>query len=430
MGAATELASAIAGMLTELLEARRALWQREAELAARIPLTPHPDEPAHLAVRLEAALRAGAEAVGAQAAALYLLDDATTELKLRACWGLPFDRLTCPARPLRGALGDLEALLGHAVVLNDPTSMRHWRAAEDFPAAVCLPVSTATNLLGTMWVFSDKKRDFTEKQTNMLEIVAGRLAVELEREILLHENLQLRPVKQQLAAASRLKRKLLPTVAPLLEGWQIAGRGGASPTMLYDWFCPDDNHLAFALIEAVATGLPGAISAAAIRALVRAHLQYHHDLQTAVARINLTHWTGSAGDQHATLLLGLLDTTSGHGSIALAGVGSLWHFSGGCCQALLEPTQRLGEGPQVHSRCCRVEVKPGDVLLAAVPGYGRVAGGPGKSEKPHRLADALCSSLRLPAGKLAALAHKYFSQHISSSDPNEQALVVIKRTGN
>jgi len=222
LGAARELASAIGGMLNELLDARRALWQREAELAARAPLAPHPEEPAHLAVRLEAALKGGAEAVGAQAAALYLLDDATTELKLRACWGLPFDRLTAPARPLRGALADLEALLGHAVVLDDPQSMRHWRAPEDFSAAVCVPVSTATNLLGTLWVFCDKRRDFSEAQTNILEIVAGRVAVELEREILLHENLQLSGLKRQLAAASRLRRKLLPKLSPLIDGWRIA----------------------------------------------------------------------------------------------------------------------------------------------------------------------------------------------------------------
>jgi len=99
--------SALVGLLDELLEARRALWHREAELAAGVPVAPHPDEQGHLAARLEAVLRGGAEAVGCQAAAIYLLDEATTQLKLRSCCGLPFDRLTAPPRRLQGATADL-----------------------------------------------------------------------------------------------------------------------------------------------------------------------------------------------------------------------------------------------------------------------------------------------------------------------------------
>ena len=182
---ARRLAGSIADLLGELLQTRRALWQREAELAAGVPLVPHREEEKHLAARLEAVLRAGAEAVGGDAVALYLLDEATTELKLRCSWGLPFDRLTAPARPLQGAVADLEALLGHAVVLDDDDVMRMWNVPEDFPAAVCVPVSTPTTLLGTLWVFCNEKRDFNDRETNILEVVAGRLASDLEREMLL-----------------------------------------------------------------------------------------------------------------------------------------------------------------------------------------------------------------------------------------------------
>ena len=54
--AARGLASAIGGMLEEILQLRRALVEREAELAAGVPLVPHPEEPEHLANRLEAVL--------------------------------------------------------------------------------------------------------------------------------------------------------------------------------------------------------------------------------------------------------------------------------------------------------------------------------------------------------------------------------------
>ena len=116
---ARRLAGSIAELLSELLQTRCVLWQREAELAAGVPLVLRREDQRAPGRTPGGRVAAGAEAVGGDAIALYLLDEATTELKLRCSWGLPFDRLVAPARPLQGAVADLEALLGHAVVLND-----------------------------------------------------------------------------------------------------------------------------------------------------------------------------------------------------------------------------------------------------------------------------------------------------------------------
>ena len=81
---ATPLAGAVARLWGELLATRHALWLREAELAVGVPLViSEPDESRVLGERLEAVLKGGAEATGCDAAALYVLDPATTELKLR-----------------------------------------------------------------------------------------------------------------------------------------------------------------------------------------------------------------------------------------------------------------------------------------------------------------------------------------------------------
>src|SRR5690606_4767315 len=114
-----------------------------------VPVAARPDEPRHLAQRLEGALQAAVDAVGGHAAALYLLDEGTSELKLRACHNLPATRLVEAPRPLRGAIADLEALLGHAVVIEDTALLPHWRCPEAFPAAVCVPVSSPSTPLGT-----------------------------------------------------------------------------------------------------------------------------------------------------------------------------------------------------------------------------------------------------------------------------------------
>jgi hypothetical protein len=183
--AAQQLANAIARLIGQLSGARRIIRHRDAELAAGVPIIARAEESEQLAELLECVLRAGAEACECQAAALYMLDDATTSLKLRASIGLPVERLLQPPRPLKGAIADLEALLGHAVALERASAFGPWRVPEEFAAALCVPVSSPTIPLGTLWFFSDRPRDFTDRQTNVAELVAGRLAAELERTMLL-----------------------------------------------------------------------------------------------------------------------------------------------------------------------------------------------------------------------------------------------------
>src|SRR5690606_35029530 len=190
----------------------------------------------NLALRLEAALRGGAQAVGCQAAALYLLDDATTQLKRRSAWGLPIDRFTRPARLLEGATADLEALAGHAIVLADPSVCAEWPRPEAFPAAVCVPVSSATMPLGTLWMFSARSRDFRDEEVNVVEIVAGRIATDLEREVLLAEGAAGARLQGQLADAERLWQGAGPAYTAPPAGWDV-GVALTTPDPLAGLFC-------------------------------------------------------------------------------------------------------------------------------------------------------------------------------------------------
>ena len=247
------LAVAIADLLQELQQTRCALWQREAELAAGVPVMAHPDEQMHLAERLESVLKAGAQAVGCQAAAIYLLDDATRKLKLRACWGLPRSRFADSPRPLRGATADLEALIGHAVIVRNAELLPNWQIPEEFRSAVCVPISSPTTPFGTLWVFCDHGRDFSVDETNLIEIVAGRIAADLERAVLLNQTLKLRSLARQLTHAAQWQQHRLPRIKPMLPGWDLSGwtaQAGALGGDFHDWFVLHGGDLAVAVGDA------------------------------------------------------------------------------------------------------------------------------------------------------------------------------------
>jgi serine phosphatase RsbU (regulator of sigma subunit) len=427
---AQALASSLAGMLGELLQTRHALWQREAELAAGVPLLPHAEEAEHLAARLQAVLRGGAEAIDCQAAALYLLDDATSQLKVRSCWRLPHDRLTAPARPLQGAIADLEALLGHAVVLDDADVMRHWSVPEDFPAAVCVPVSTPTTILGTLWVFSHKKRDFTAQQTNLLEIVAGRLAADLEREMLLREALGAAELQRQLAAAERLQNNQLPTISPLLDGWQLAGwteQAGSLGGDFHDWFCLADGLLAVAAGHAMDRGIEAALAATAMKAALRAHGQYYREAQQTLRRLNLTTWTGSAGDQHGTLLFGLIQTATGKGSFASAGQPGIILLRQDGWQSLSQVSPRLGESPESDYEQFGYQLQPGEALVIFTEGVRDAADDQGRPLSEAGVAEAVLGHGDRSAEELVSLVRGRLDHLGPSACRRDRTVLVIKR---
>lgn len=387
---AAALAGGVAELLSQLLNAETALWRREAELAAGVPVVSRPSHENHLAQLLETLLRGAAEAADCQAAGLYLLDEGTTELKLRASWNLPRSRLTAPPRTLADAAADLEAMAGHAVALEDMPLAMHWNPPEEYASAICLPVSSAESILGTLWLFCEAPRDFTDKQANLAEIVAGRLATELEREMLAVEALHATDVKKDLDLAGQFQREQLPSIAPHCAGWDLAGWSSPARQVggdFHDWFPVEGDRLAFVLADVCDRGLRAALVGGGLRAALRAHGEYGHHLGALLEKTNRSLWTGAAGNQLAALCCGIVEPDSGLVRYAWAGCPLVLHLRRGEATRLVQPRVPLGLEPDAVFAEQLLTLAPGeslvllsDGILAAQDASGIVLGEAGLTE--------------------------------------------------
>jgi hypothetical protein len=363
-----DLGDAIAGLTRELQTTRRVLRQREAELAVGVPLVSHHDEDAHLAARLQAILQGGVEAVDASAGALYLLDEATSHLKLRAAWGLAADRFLEPARPLRGAVADLEALTGHAVAIEDVRLLPHWRVPENFASAACVPVSSPTTPLGTLWVFSHEVRDYSQRQTNLLEIVAGRIASDLEREILLVDAVQTRALRDDWQQMQRARHEPLPARPLESRAWELTALCGApgpeTPSGFCDWHERSDGAIAFAVARAEGTRLTGVMTAELLRGAAQVCLAEQTPADLA-QRASEVLWTTSTGDRFAHLAAGLLDPHQGRLELCTAGRidSMLVRPDSGKVVALSTESNLLGSDPDYKFPAKTYPLAAGDILV-------------------------------------------------------------------
>ena len=340
-----QLARQLIGYHEELESTYRALREREAELATAVPLSVIDDEGRHLSERLAWVLKSVAEAIGCDAAALYLLDDTTQTLKLRSSWGIPRQRLAEPPRSLRGAVADLEALMGSAVVLEDVRLAPFWRAPEGFAAALCLPVASDTTPLGTLWLFSRLPRTFGDADVQLAEVGSGRIVADLERETLRHEVRRNRHYGRQMHDGFVWQQDRLPHIELPIEGWSLAGwRNPASWVggSFFDWMMLPDGRALLAAGDVEGTGVVGALGGATLRGMVWSHASIARTPIDLLERVHESWWLASPGGQHASVMVAVLDPESGDFDVAAAGT---WRWLVGGKKAVWETIcqPQLGE---------------------------------------------------------------------------------------
>lgn len=358
------LAESCVEVMQMLQDALAALHGREAELAAAIPVTVKPNRGDQLAKKLASTLEIGAQSLSMQAAAVYLLDESTSSLKMRSCFGFAKEKLLEPARPLRGALADLEALLGAAVAIDNASTNPQWAIPEAFPSAICVPLASQEHLLGTLWFFADEVRCYSEAQTGLAEVIAGRIVAELEREALLTEASENLDSRRQLEEVRERKTARAKMPKPLIEKWDVARWSHSdSPCAFVDWSVRTDGSLAVALGDSHGSRLDAELTATALHTAMRAHASYRPTSKTLLARVNETIWSSSLGDQFVSLFHGVVNADRNTMDFSSAGRLGCWFVNHRGASHIPPLDGHLGNDPEARFRQRKRTFHAGDYML-------------------------------------------------------------------
>jgi len=425
----TELVGCLDGLLKQLFDTRVAIRHREADLAAAVPVISCRDDKNHLAERLASVLQGAVEMLNCEAAGLYMLDEATTNLKLRSQWGLEERSLLKSARPLQEAVADLEALSGHAVVIDDSRKLPQWRMPEPFPSGVCVPVSTPTMILGTLWLFSRQNRDFSSREQNLIEIMAGRLAADLERHVLLREIGTTKRLRNDWQQFAEYREKTVAQITPLLEGWDLAGKvtRAESAGDFFNWHLGPQDHLGLSLVSLPDGSMQQAFTAVALRATLRAHLDHSHEVAQVAKRVNQSLWEGTIGDQHASFFHA--EVTPECGAVKYAAGGNSYAFilrPHGWEPLITDRDPPWGVDDQVSYTVHRQVLVPGDTLLA-FSDLTKLMPRPEANVAANRIAEKLLRHTHLSAAELATMATAMLSELATADDSPGLAVLVARR---
>ncbi len=321
---AEQLASAAADLARRLEQAQIAYRTQEAELAVTATPTGTPDQSSRLLQRLERLLKQAAAATGCDAAGLYLLDDDTTTLKLRASFGLPADRIAAPARSLRGSRGDVESLVREVVLIDDlqGTLSTTWNSPEAFTSGIVARIEEDDLPIGTLWLWSKQPQSFSEQDAAATQLAALSLASELSRAALHRERAKWNVTSTSIKSATQWQMRQMPPAMELAPGIVVDGWTESPRPWARSWHAWDvlpDGSIALAIAEADLRELDGAMVAATARAAFAAHCNYRHTAVEMLRRLSDSLWQTNTGDQLVSLLYIKLDPETGEGELALAG---------------------------------------------------------------------------------------------------------------
>ena len=420
--AAGELAGEIGRLLNQVNQLRATLWKREAELATAIPVIASPAGDVHFAERLESIISGGAKAIGCTAAGLYLLDETTTHLKIRASWGLPHDVYLSEPRMLENSLADIEALTGHVVALEDTSTLPQWESPLPYGAALCVPVSSESIPLGTLWMFNDTPRDFSDDQTNIAEIIAGRLAADLEREVLLLEHMATRSATNSLHALGFTADENTIECLPVIDGWDLAASNGLATGEMGHYYMGqllEDGKLGIALGGGLGSRWEASMEASIVRASVLSHCQYPHKPQELLTRTSDTLYASGAGDRFSSLFYAKFDTTSGQIDFAQAGQLSAFLVRSDQCLDIAREDVPLGTYPEHDYRHDCHNLLPGDAVVLVYQPQDELIDSLAASE----IEAAVAANLSETADELVVRVHAL----LNDNEDQRPVVMVIKR---
>lgn len=316
------LAEAALMITDDLRVSRQRLRRQAAELAARAAVVVTESDQLKLAKAIERILADASMACGCQAAALYLLDDDTSQLSLRFSHPVAAEPIDADVRELRGSRGDLEALVQGVVAidcLGGPIDT--WNAPCAAESAICASVSVDDLPIGTLWLFSDEPRSFGEAAIAAARMAASHVARELSFATVQSSRAAQRSLPEVRDIAAWQHRSL-PQGTALAADWGVDGMIESPRPWAIGWHTWDvlpDGTLLIAIAEAVEDSITGAMVAAAARTALTAHAGYRHTPKQLMQRISDTLWQTNSGDQLISLLCARIEPETGEGEIASAG---------------------------------------------------------------------------------------------------------------
>jgi len=223
--------------------------------------------------------------------------------------------------------------LGHTVVLNEGEYLAdHWSVPENFALSVCVPVASSTTIHGTLWCFADTPLELDSTAVHLLEIIAGRIAVELERQMLLQEGHDGMILKRQLTDSEHFLQNQLPrAMVKSRDAWQIAGATNHAKPLaatFYDWqdVTPEKSIMTIVSTAEKVPSIEAQMRMVMLQTEIKNLRRYKHSARSVIRELEDIAFSQQAEKKPFEMLYGLIDKEKSQLRLSCSGSFVLFQY--------------------------------------------------------------------------------------------------------
>lgn len=294
-----------------------------------------------------------ADYVGAEAGALFVLDESGETLECTACVG--------PTEIVGLKLGSNEGIVGRSVQTNngeivrdvskDPNFKTEVDAATGFTtrSILCAPMSVKNERIGAIELLNKTSGDglFDDNDLYFLQSLSSSAALAILNARMAEELVEQERVRRELELAAEIQRSLLPEAAD--NDYPVHGVNCPARTVsgdFYDFFPLPDGRIYFNLGDVSGKGMNAALLMAKTASLFRCLGKTIHDPGRLLSLVNDEICETATRGMFVTMLGGIYDPKKGTVKLANAGhEPPLYHAPDGSFTPLPAEAPPLGISP-------------------------------------------------------------------------------------
>jgi sigma-B regulation protein RsbU (phosphoserine phosphatase) len=260
----------------------------------------------------------------------------------------------------------------------------------DIRAEVDIPLIAAGKVIGVFCVSHREPHAFAEDQLQVLDALAGHIAVAVENARLFEKERQERErLLREAEEARAIQRALFGKAVPLVPNFAFETAWCPAGTLAGDWFDFIDlspGTYGIALADVAGKGMPAALLMSATRALMRSMARVHLAPGKTLAMLNQTLTEDFPVGKFVTMLYGVLDTSAREITLASAGHPRPLLINHDCSFLDLDTGLPLGLGASSYPEYT-VKLEPGTQLLFYTDGITEAMNESFEEYGPMRLID-------------------------------------------
>ena len=250
----------------------------------------------------------------AERGTLFLVDEKTEEIWSLIAHGLEKQEIRLP-------LGS--GIAGHVAksgeILNIPNAYADPRFNRDVDVQtgyhtrniLCLPIRNKSGkIIAALQLLNKEQGGFTDEDVDSLLMLSGHMALALENAQLHRALLEKERLEREMALARDIQRGLLPEMAPLVQGFDIAVTNEPCYEVggdYYDFLTLGPDTLLVVIADVEGKGISSAMIMSNLQATLRALVLNLHSLNKIAESLNRMILAGTRGGKYLTMFLGLID---------------------------------------------------------------------------------------------------------------------------